>query len=137
MVHQCHLYHSCALSCIVASQCVGQWPVVVTQHAIPAQPLVWWCCAQAACLTFYSDTNITVPSRCVLTSWCPVPSSSVVRAAHSSPQVCSDTLAGSMVQISPSLPMGGRVHSQQAAEDESSPATNGRGEEEKEKRKRK
>ena len=33
--------------------------------------------------------------------------------------------------------MGGRVHSQQAAEDESSPATNGRGEEEKEKRKRK
>ena len=90
-----------------------QWSVVwcggpvVTQHAIPGQPLVWWCCAQAACLTFYSDTNITVPSRCVLTSWCPVPSSSVVRAAHSSPQVCSDTLAGSMVQISPSLPMGG------------------------------
>ena len=92
-----------------------QWSVVwcggpvVTQHAIPGQPLVWWCCAQAACLTFSSDTNITVPSRCVLTPWCPVPSSSVVRAAHSSPQVCSDTLAGSMVQISPSLPMGGRI----------------------------
>ena len=98
---------SISFLCIKLCVLVSGQPAVVTQHDIPGQPLVWWCCAQAACLTFSSDTNITVPSRCVLTPWCPVPSSSVVRAAHSSPQVCSDTLAGSMVQISPSLPMGG------------------------------
>jgi hypothetical protein len=106
----------------VASLCAGQWPASGGDPAChpspatgvvvlcPGQPVV--CCKVAqpgCCLTFSSGTNITVPSRCVLTPWCPVPSSSVVRAAHSSPQVCSDTLAGSMVQISPSLPMGGRI----------------------------
>merc|ERR1711963_280662 len=55
------------------------------------------------------------------------PRSSVVRAAHSSAQ--------GLWFNSP--PRGGENFSQQDAEDESSPATNGRGEDEKGKRKRK
>ena len=91
----------------------GCWP------SLPCQASQWWWPGQAAAWA----CAVAPTSQYQMGQ----PRSSVVRAAHSSAQ--------GLWFNSP--PRGGENFSQQDAEDESSPATNGRGEEEKGKRKKK